>query len=587
VLVDGVRAANASSPDLVGVIARGARTLSSLAGEPTKGSRARRTDWWIDPEGRLAIRATVVRTGRGIIACAAEAATRAQLVALAPRLDAGQWGALADVRGSFALVAWDRQSDVITLARDRIGQRAFYARECDDAFWFGTDLDALLRRQPVSLDVASAVAYLARGHALTGRTLARQIRSVPAGHCVHHDRARRVTTVSRYWTPFQPMPRRSFRAKVAEVRARLRASVVAATTPSCAILLSGGVDSSFVACLAAKTDSRLVGFTIASGDNREDVAYARMVARAIQVPHVVVDLDVATAGRRLPRVLEEPVPASAWTAISHGELVAAIAQRGLTHALSGMGADELFGGYDRFVDYFYRQRRFLRAGGDWLDELLHVPEALFPGIATFFDASALGEVLSPRARRVSPPGDVAFYDECRWLSGDAHALALMGAHELQHRVPDLLLQTFEPVARAGGVVFSYPFLDRDMAHLAMTLGPDDQFWFEAGAWWAKRTLRAAARGVVPARTVMRPRIAYDVPIEAWLHAPSFASMVTERLAETRLWQSGLLRRSARAVALRELRALREGRSDGPGPACARIWALLTLGAWYDRYVEPP
>jgi asparagine synthetase B (glutamine-hydrolysing) len=278
--------------------------------------------------------------------------------------------------------------------------------------------------------------------------------------------------------------------------------------------------------------------------------------------------------------------------MGHVELFAAAAREGLATLLSGMGADEMFGGYDRFVDYFYRQRRYARhwrSSSHWFDGLLHDTRRaaidLFPGIAQFFDERARARVLSPSLRHIgAATADVGFYRECRRIAPEANVLAMMGAHEAQHRIPDLLMQGFEPVARAAGVQTAYPFLDREVAHLAMTMDVDDHFWFERGAWWAKRTLRAAARGIVPGPIVMRRRIAYDVPIARWLGDRQFGRLVVERLASTRLWDLGMWQRTARTRALREARALTRGDAARAVSMCERTWALLTLGAWYDRYV---
>jgi asparagine synthase (glutamine-hydrolysing) len=589
-----VSSPGAIESDLFGLVARHDFARERLQRDPDRFLPRHLVDrrrWWIDRYGRAAmIGAPIARAGELTVFAAGSAQTLAQLADLAPRFVGGKWGALAEVSGSFALAVWDGQLGTLTLARDRIGQRSLHVREDGDVFWLSNDLELLLLGHQARLDLASAAVYLSRGHSPLHRTLALGVGSVPAAHCLHWEQDR--ATLARYWSPLRPLPRSPRRARARQLRDLLAAAVPAMGDRPQGVLLSGGVDSSFIACLAAREAPPPVGLTLATGVNGEDLRYAATVTKKIGARHVVVDLDAAKAARILPRVLEAATPASAWTAIGHIALFAEAAREGLSTVLSGMGADELFGGYDRFVEYFYRQRQYSRRwdrSHEWFDGLTHDHAAatttLFGGVATFFDQPWRAKLLSAPAQGLSATEDVTFYQECRRMAPEANVVALMGAHEAQHRVPELLLPSFEPSARAAGIRVVYPFLDRHVAHLAMSLGIDDHFWFERGAWWAKRTLRSAARGVVPASIVMRPRIAYDLPITAWLTDRRFGRLIVDRLAATRLWSAGLFKKSARAQALRAAQGLTRGEIEQAGSAGERTWILLTLGAWYDRYIE--
>lgn len=591
---------------------RAALRRGQLPGWP----RPLRSSVWIEATGALALHRGRGWTGwmeRGDdrLASVADGRAAAGLAARAPTLVADGPGRLAALSGGFALAWWDGARRAVVLARDRLGQRALYLRDAPEGLWFASELELLLL-PGAELDPSAALSYLLRGHPPPGRTLARDVRSVPAAHAYVVDVTSGVGQAMRYWTPLAPPPsprRRSAAAALrAEVTAAVTASLTASASGSTALLLSGGVDSSMIACLAAGAAAPPPpAFTIAcvEGDEREDdlpdVHYARMVAARLAAPHTIVRLGADEAAARLPGLLEAPEPASAWTALAHAALLTRAAAAGCDHVLSGMGADELFGGYQRVLEHHHLQQRYLQraqrpraaaAAAGWLGALLEEPAVaaatLFPGVARFFERAELAPLLSSRAARLWPGADLDFYREAHRLAPAAGSFALMAAHECHHRIPELLMRSFEPRAAAAGVAISYPFLDDAPARIATSLTADQLYWFERGAWWAKLTLRLAARGVVPAPIVMRRRTAYDVPIARWMRAPRFGRVVLEHLADSPLWSSGLFSRRARGQAVGEARALTRGAVDGTvddAPACERTWALLTLAAWYGRYLR--
>ena len=603
--VDRAAADMIDSAGVAGVVARSDRLCRALrSGSPKAWPRPLRRyarSCWIDPAGHVAVspgRLHIAGDRRPLlIAVAADPRSRPALESIWQRFSLHGLSSLSDVRGAFALAIWDAERQELTLGRDIFGQRQIYFMEDADGLWFSTELSDLLLAGPrhPSLDMLSAISYLTRGMPLVGRTLAAEIRSVPAAHLFRYDRIRSFGRVIRYWTPLRPVLRRTRRGGVVrDLRDAFENAVSACLSDSpTAVLLSGGVDSSLVACVAAsRAGTPPCGFTLAFDDEAsDDVRYSRLVANAIGARHVIVRLDAHEAAALLDGVLVAPSPASAWTVINHSRLLAELAGEGFGSVLSGMGADELFGGYDRTLDYFYRQRAFFRrwrAPGDWFAALLQhqgARETLFPGMAAFFGDLTLGKYLSSDALPTPLVADIAFYTECQTIAPEASGFAMMMAHEVQARIPDLLMQGFEPFARRNGITFAYPFLDPATTSISACLTPDEQYWFERGAWWAKRTVRRMAHGIVPPPIVMRRRTPYDAPIAHWMRNRRFGSRVIERIAGTRLWGCGLFRRSARTALLREARGLARGDVRDIDTACLHAWIVVTMAAWYDRFVE--
>jgi asparagine synthase (glutamine-hydrolysing) len=580
--------------------------------------------WWVEPRGAAAIfRASAVAGGRDPFVLAVDADPLPHAGGAGRADDGGEGGevrspldslkgvlglrgrgagALARVEGAFALACWDGRRDTLFVARDPLGQRQVYYRRAADATLVCSELGPLLADPswPREMDFESAVNYLRRGLPLPGRTLAKGVESVPAAHVLVCE-PRAHPRAQRYWTPLLPTPERLTRKLLlANVEGALDAAVTRRLDRrGSALLLSGGVDSSYIASAAVRKipPKRLKGYTIQyePGYGRNEGRYAALVTRATGARHELVTLTPSQAHARLRDVLASPAPCGAWSTITHYRLLTEVAAGGERCLLSGLGADEVFGGYDKYLDYYFRQRRYAGRWArpdevDWFEALLGDREEagrrLFPGIAAFFGERQLRKSLyRPFAALDFGDYDRAFYRECRRLKPDAHVFEMMVAHECHHRIPDLLMSNFEPVARALGVSASYPFLDPSVVSWGSYIGPSDRYWHENGYWWAKKLLREVAAKLIPPPIVMRRRATYDAAVADWLCEPEFGPATLERFASSRFWQVGLLRPSLKTDLLERAKRLPASLDRTDRRWLDEFWVVLTLSAWHDRFIE--
>ena len=432
----------------------------------------------------------------------------------------------------------------------------------------------------------------------SGRTLAAGIARVPPAHLA-------------VWQPGQPWLRHRYYTPLREtakkvddpalrtaIRDALDHAVASRVTPGRqALLLSGGVDSSYLAARGAALagGGHFDAYTIefAAPVRTNETGFARVVAERFGLRHHVVPLGLAQTGPLIDRVLEADEPCAAWATVTHDHLLAQIAGDGHAELWSGLGSDEVFGGYKEFLRGYLRWRPFqarwpLADRSDAFDALLwHRRDAaayLFSGNARFLDDREIARGFHPPFQRWRDTGLLEeFYRECRRIKRGAHWFEMAVAHECEHRIPDLLFVNFEPVARAHRVHTSYPFLDLDVVPLACGLGATERFQHVGRRWRNKKLLREIAGAELPEIIMKRPLAAYSAPIVLWLTTPSIARPMLARLRRTRLWRLGLVRRDwwprLEAALARELAG---GKA---GPQCQRVWALITLAAWYDRWVE--
>ncbi|HEY0193997.1 MAG TPA: asparagine synthase-related protein [Kofleriaceae bacterium] len=591
---------------LYGVVARterGRAAIAGLRGLPATFPR-RRAGWWLEPEAGVALHAPIASSKAGALAIASSSlpGPGAGAGRLLRDLFRDPAGALAGWRGDAAVAVWDAARRQLAIGRDPYGQRGLFVREDEDVHWICSELAPLMADPGFAceLDLEAAFHYLLTARTPPGATLAAGITRVLPAHLAVW-RPGQPWLRQRFTTPLRPTARKlADDATRGEVRAALDAAVAHRFTPARqAILLSGGVDSSYLAARAARLagGDHFDAYTIefAAPGARNEVEFARLVAARYAIRHHVVRLEQAETGALIDRVLAADEPCAAWASVTHRQLLARVAGDGHRALWSGLGSDEVFGGYKELLHGYLKWRGFQtgwRPGAHvdaFAAALWHRRDAaayLFAGNARFLDDRRLAETFLPPFDRWRDTSLLeAFYRECRQIKPGAHWFELAVAHECEHRIPDLLFVNFEPIARAHDLATAYPFLDLDVVPLACGLGATDRFEHVGRRWLNKRLLRQIAGEELPAVIMDRPLASYGAPIGSWLSTPAIARPLRAALHRSRLWRVGLVRRDQ--LPALEAAVTQELAGGVPGAACQRLWALITLAAWYDRWVEGP
>ena len=251
------------------------------------------------------------------------------------------------LRGMFAIAIWDARRRRLVLARDRFGIKPLYYRAEAGELAFASELRALPRGE---IDLEALEAFLVFNSIPAPLTIFREVRKLPAGHLLLWEDGR--IRVERFARP-APVPVEQLRDDeeaelVEELRARIRDSVRAhlVSDVPVGVLLSGGVDSSLLAALAAEESSEplrtfSIGFEERSFD---ELADARRVAERYGTHHreLVLRPDAALVLPALAEAFDEPFADSSALPTY---LVSELAASDVKVALSGEGGDELFGGY--------------------------------------------------------------------------------------------------------------------------------------------------------------------------------------------------------------------------------------------------
>lgn len=501
---------------------------------------------------------------------------------------------VARLNGMFALAVWDGKRRRLHLARDRFGIKPLYVCRSENALAFASELRALrVGGFPSSprLDPEQLHHYLAYGYLSPDGAPYEGVRSLrPAAMLtVDEDGREELET---YWRPPPPADTRPGPGRPLErLREVLEGAVgrqLVADVPV-GVFLSGGLDSSTVSALAGRKVSgplRTFSVGFVGPGAISELPAAREIARFLESDHHELMMDPGTVARDVDRIIDGlDAPLADPTAIPTWYM-SRLARERVTVALSGEGADEVFGGYAR--------QRYDVA----IDRMGGFGRRLLPLIMR-----VAGKPVTNRfaARLKMPPGLVRQLDWGRLLSAQEierlTGTATVGETEISGLYPELASrwhewaeidpvngrletdrQTFLPgdllpkvdrMSMAHSLEVRVPYLDNEVADFVLALPGR----LKQSRRRDKILLRQVADGLLPKAGALRRKRGFEVPIGAWLRGP-LRGALTDQLAPETLSRQGIL--NPAGVAEMVDRHLRGDRDHGRA-----LWGLLALVRWLD------
>ena len=301
----------------------------------------------------------------------------------------GEWGeaCLDRLAGMFAFAVWDTRRERLFLARDRLGEKPLYYYVSPGLFLFGSEIRALLASGlvPRRLDMTGLASYLAFGTVQDPLTILEGVRSLPPGHTLVWEKNHFDTR--RYWSlgevASRPPATDASDEAVAAIRGLIRQAVserLISDVPI-GVFLSGGVDSSCIVAAAIEPSQKpLETFSVVFGEGEFcEARYSDRVAREFDCHHHKIELTETRLLGQVPDALGAMDQPSV-DGINTYVISRAAKEAGVTVALSGLGADEIFSGYSTFRSV-PRMMSFQRYAG-WLAPLGRGLNALLGGSET-------------------------------------------------------------------------------------------------------------------------------------------------------------------------------------------------------------
>jgi asparagine synthase (glutamine-hydrolysing) len=498
---------------------------------------------------------------------------------------------LQELRGMFAIALWDAKRRRLLLARDRLGKKPLYWTLRNDKLWFASELEALWSALPERPrpDLGAIDRYLGLHYIPSPRTAFENISKLPSGHFLSFENGR--AEVRRYWT-LQYGPRHQQVSEddaVEEVRSLLDEAVkmrMVGDVPHGAFL-SGGVDSSTVVALLSRHSAQPVKTFSIDFPTGGEAPFARVVARRYQTDHqeLTVTPDMVSIVPELVRRYGEPFADSSAVPVYY---LSKLTRQHVTIALSGDGADEVFGGYHRY--------RFEA----WARRLSAVP---FLGRAAQLVPSAALNPVRQFARHLSSPDAERYLFLFHFMDSDRDTLlgpALRDRHEedpaaadfarrladstsddpinqlleldLHTYLADDILPKVDIASMAHALEVRAPFLDHVLVEAVARLPGH----LKVRGFEGKRLLRRAIKDLVPRENLSRLKKGFGLPLAKWMRE-DLAPMSRELLTDATFKQRGICEPKT-------VERLLDDHQRGLDRS-QRLWNLLMLELWFRHFVD--
>jgi asparagine synthase (glutamine-hydrolysing) len=487
--------------------------------------------------------------------------------------------AVGALDGMFGLAIWDPRSRLLVLARDRLGIKPLYVAGYGDRFIFGSQVRAILASGaiPMHPNVAGIANFLATGASVDPTTVIEGIEAVRAGGMllVRDGQVQR----SEFWRPGWSVRDVPWHKAVDGFRERVDAAVqshLISDVPT-SVFLSGGIDSSVIAALAAKHSPNIQSVSVVFAESSFDEgAFSRLVAARVGTQHHEVMLNSSDLTGMLPgafAAMDQPT----FDGLNTYAVATAARQASLKVSLSGLGADELLDGYG-----MGRRTRLLTAAGG-IPRLIrsHVPVSLIdpsgthpeklsawmaqPGgveeahtlLRSLFLPGEVARLLPGIHAAGSPDGDLASIDP-----GSSNGLAWV---DMSRYMRNVLLRDSDCMCMANSLELRVPYLDNGVVDFALSLP-------NAVRSRRKRLVVDAFRDLLPPEVLDRRKQGFLLPIGPWM-ASTLGEEVSAQLREPPQGLRALLDAVAVQSVWDDFRTT--------GKHWLRPWSLFSLFTWWS------
>lgn len=509
------------------------------------------------------------------------------------------WGdqALIRLRGMYAFGFWDGRNQELILGRDPFGIKPLLLARTKDAVLFCSEIRALRASGILAwtLNPSAVKSFLTYGMVVEPETVINGVMAVPPGHVVTIDVAGKAASPKKILGIEDFFPKNggnfaSYDSTVNEVLSELEKSVKAhlVSDVPLGVFLSGGIDSSILATLArrASQEAHISFLTVNfSEENYSEVEYARQVVHKLGGTHHIIHLTADRFLGFLPRALsfmDQPTV----DGVNAYVISNMAAQNGLKVLLSGLGADEVFGGYTTFV-----KAPFLFRNAYWLSKLAKIAPFGFwgrqaewskivhsGGFSDLRDAYMLQRSIRWSSGTGLHPGNYeigSVQAETSEQLANGHGLEdfkRISYMEMVFYMRNQLLRDADIFSSANSVELRVPYLQWELVRKAWNLPPSYHLSpFGRG----KKILRDILRGLHPDIDWDRKKMGFLFPWNDWIRGPLYGRIADVLHSRSLYEDLGLDVKEGQ-------RTLQAFKARNPVATWAQVWSLFVLLNWNER-----
>jgi asparagine synthase (glutamine-hydrolysing) len=513
---------------------------------------------------------------------------------------------LNKLNGFFAFAVYDTLEKELFIARDRYGEKPLLICVYKDGIAFASEMKSMQTFDiPKEIDATSARIYSHLNYIPGPYSIFKDVEKLQPGTWLRQskngisrgeyysitNKAKQQNTQISYVNAQKELVRLMDKA----VERRMISDVPLGA------FLSGGIDSSVVVALASKYTEGLHTFSIGYADEPlfDETSYAKLVANQYNTKHTVFSLRNEDLFSHLHEVLgsiDEPFADSSALAVY---ILCKETRKHVTVALSGDGADELFGGYRK-----HQAEWRMRQGGT-AATLVKALGPLWKSLPASRN-SKIGDLvrkLSKFSEGASMPQKERYWTWCgyadeeymnslwskkadinEWDKRKSYLNASIGTsstmndmmlNDMQLVLPGDMLMKVDLMSMANSLEVRPPFLDVEVVDFALSLPAD----YKVNGQGRKRIVQDAFRHLLPKELYNRPKHGFEVPLLSWFRTDLNSWIFDDLLSEAYLKEQGLFEHDA----IKQLKI--QLHSNSPGDATARIWALIVFQSWWRKWMK--
>jgi asparagine synthase (glutamine-hydrolysing) len=515
------------------------------------------------------------------------------------------------LNGFFAFCVYDKQEQTFFVARDRYGIKPLLYIFDEDKFLFASEMKAVLQYGiDKTIDYTSLHTYLQLNYIPAPHTIFTAVKKLMPGHYLRVRRGQ-CDAYCYYNIPYEREQAEGNPLSYDQAKTQLKTLLEAAVQRRLVAdvplgsFLSGGIDSSVVTALAAKHKPDLHTFSIGFRDEKffDETAYAKLVAGHLKTEHTVFSLtndDLFAHVHNILDYIDEPFADSSAINVY---ILSRETRKHATVALSGDGADELMGGYNKHAALYRMQHP------GWKENAVSTLSPLWKALPQSRNSKLTNKIrqlarfseslrLSPRERYWKLAGYASEDQAAALLSTAAreqfvqqeylgrkdallHCITERGnindvlLTDTQLVLPNDMLTKVDLMSMAQGLEVRVPFLDVNVVNFLFSLPAS----FKIDSHMRKKILQDAFRDILPEALYNRPKKGFEVPLLKWLRKEMRSLITDDLLSEKLVREQGIFDYDAIDQLKRQLL------SSNPGDVHARLWALIVFQWWWKKHIK--
>lgn len=446
---------------------------------------------------------------------------------------------LHEFDGMFVFIILDRKQNQLFIARDRAGKKPIYYYTGNQSFVFASELNSLYQQVHPEIDNDHIAQFLRYGAFHGEATPYKNVKELPAGHYAEVDLHNATVHITRWWNilpsyedrskaTLQEAMRQTDEALHAAIKRRLESSDL-----EVGAFLSGGIDSGLVTSIASQYNHSLKTYTVSFSGTYDEAPLAKLVADKlgtnhteirISFDHLKTDIEQILANYGEPFYDDSAIPSY---------YVSREARKHLTVILNGDGADELFGGYRRYVPFskydFFGKPGVVTGIAKGVKKLIPYSKEKQSKVNYMYRLadlasqskedvyfSATTDIFSGFTSFLAPT-NADPVKEIRSLLDSLKDTNLSGLQKMMYMdfnciLPDILLVKMDIATMAHSLEGRSPFLSRELLELAPRF--KDEYKIKGST--TKYLLRKLAANYLPAELVDQPKRGFEVPLKQWV-----------------------------------------------------------------------